>query len=149
MVAPVSPLIQLKELYRASQEGLRERLAEEKARRQREDKLRSFTDEYNQRARALEEMRLNRKAKAHIAHILTNAREAAKIGETKAWVPIMDSHGDSIDIAYESPEVLPRILKKLADMNLEVDTMFHRYSDAHNPNPGCCIKIVVSGWADN
>src|SRR3989339_518276 len=73
MVAPVSPLIQLKELYRASQEGLRERLAEEKARRQREDKLRSFTDEYNQRARALEEMRLNRKAKAHIAHILTNA----------------------------------------------------------------------------
>jgi hypothetical protein len=148
MVVPTSPLTQLRELYRASQGRLRERLAEEKARKQREDKLRSFTNEQNRIARALQEARLNREAETYIAHILTDAREAAKIGEIKAHIPIMHSPGNSIDIAYKPLEVLPRIFKALADMNLEVEAMFHRYSDAHDPNPGCCVKIIVSGWAD-
>ena len=41
------------------------------------------------------------------------------------------------------------LVERLELRGVSARAVFHRYSDAHNLNPGCCIKIVVSGWADN
>ncbi|KKR14969.1 MAG: hypothetical protein UT43_C0011G0011 [Parcubacteria group bacterium GW2011_GWC1_39_29] len=146
MAEPVGLLAQLRASYQAN----RQRLAMEKANIDKEAEAKRIADTLNAKERnRRENERLNKLAEDHIRVIIAAVKEDAKNGSAEAWVPIMSSPDNAIAIDYEPNEVVPRIVERLELRGLRAKAVFHRYSDAHDPNPGCCIKIVVSGWADN
>jgi len=144
MTEPVGLLAQLRASYQAN----RQRLAMEKANTDKEAEAKRIVDILNAKERnRRENERLNKIAEDHIRVIIAAAREDAKNGSAESWVPIMSSPDNAIAVDYEPDEVVPRIVERLELRGVSARAVFHRYSDAHNPNPGCCIKIVVSGWA--